>query len=415
MKKWLILALLLPSSLTLMACSEDAEEAPEVMENREDPELWNQSFSEMEELKGDTSSCSGVVVPDQSGFNKHVALTFDDGPSLSTTPKLLEILRRHEIPATFFVNRVTGAERQALLKEMVEDPLFIVGNHTWSHPNMKQQGEDRVISEIDKVKAMIEEAGAAPSFFRFPYGSSSCMSAEKVRERGYRITGWHVDSADWCYKAGGGRCKESTFQHVPDQFRDSMSDWTMYQTRKMNGGVLLFHDIHATTIDAIEPLILKLKEEGYQFTNLDDEAVFPLLNGREVSFIGDLCAEDAECTSGQFCHDAKFCALSCEGTCPDRAGKAPTFCAEDPMAPGTGICMSKAHERNGDCADLEMTLDLTAARFIGESSASASEAKVCLPNVEMIAAQAERELDEEEPDAGAEAPDADEEPDAGAE
>ncbi|MBU0554007.1 polysaccharide deacetylase family protein [Myxococcota bacterium] len=389
------LTLILPLSLSLLACAEEASTSPDdVMAPREDPALWNQSFVEMEELKGDTSTCSGVVVPDQSGFNRFVTFTFDDGPSLSTTPQLLEILRRHEVPATFFVNRVEGEARLALLEEMVADPLFTVGNHTWSHPNMKLQDEARVISEIDKVTALIEGAGGAPSFFRFPYGSSSCMSADKVRERGYKITGWHIDSADWCYKAGGGYCKASTFQHVPDAFRGSMSDWTMHQVRQREGGVLLFHDIHQTTIDAIEPLILKLKEEGYQFTHLGDKAVFPLLNNVALSFIGDPCAAEGDCTSGQFCHEAGFCTQACEGYCPDLAGKAPTFCAEDPLAPTTGICVSKAHEINGDCADLEVTLDLVTPRFIGESGAAAVEAKVCLPNAEMISARAEADADQ---------------------
>ncbi len=381
--KLLLLALL----STLSACGEEENsKASDEMEAREDPTLWNASFEEMEALKGDTSTCSGVTVPDQSGFNKRVAFTFDDGPNLSTTPALLEALRRHEVPATFFINQVRGGEssKLELLKEMVADPLFIVGNHTWSHPNMRQKEEERVIAEIDQMTAVLDEVGEieSPRFFRFPFGSSNCMTYGKVQERGYFVTGWHIDTADWCFNAGEkGYCDPGTFAYVPDEYRRDIQGFSMQQIRRREGGVILFHDIHQFSVDQVEPLILKLKEEGYSFVNLDDEDTFPLLNGVEASFIGDPCIEEAECNVGQFCI-AGFCSLSCEGYCPDRADRARTFCVEDPREEQSGgICVSKSEEINGHCADLEGSLDMSISRFVGQSSAQEGVAEVCMPQI----------------------------------
>lgn len=353
---------------------------------------FEQAYREKDDEKADSTGCSGVRVPDRGPFGKKVALTFDDGPNPETTPEVMATLRRHQIPATFFINgsRVRGEAESAILAEMVAEPSFILANHTWSHVNMAQQGSAEVARQIDKTADVISAAGGENRFFRFPFGSSTCSTAEAARSRGLVITGWHIDSADWCFAAGGGVCRASTFRYVPDAFRNDMKGYVMSQVRATSGGVLLFHDIHRSTADALEGIIEALKAEGYTFTNIDDLNTFPKLNGSSappapVAFVGDACKADTECgfsvwgTTGK-CHAAGFCSIGCEGFCPDQAGKPSTFCVQDPTnATPAGICVPMAVNQNGHCADLPGTIDASAERYIGSSNAPAKTAEVCMP------------------------------------
>lgn len=357
---------------------------------------WEKSFLEKDDEKEDGAECSGVRVPDRSGFRKKIALTFDDGPNAATTPTALAILRRHNVPATFFINgvRVTGATERALIREVASDPLFVLANHSWSHRNLAKAGRTTVTREMDDVTPLISGTGEPHRYFRFPYGSSTCSTAKMARDRSYRITGWHIDSADWCFAAGRGYCSPSTFAYVPSSLRRDMKGLVLKQAREYGGGVVLMHDIHKNTVDNLEAIILALKAEGFTFTSLEDGTTFPLLNGSNGGtplvpsnpWIGDRCATDADCafnfgSSRGRCHRAKFCTLTCEGTCPDLDGKAGTFCAADPgISPAAGICVSKVSPKNNSCSSLPGTRRATATRFGGSTGIAARSAEVCLPN-----------------------------------
>jgi hypothetical protein len=106
-------------------------------------------------------------------------------------------------------------------------------------------------------------------------------------------------------------------------------------------------------------------------------------------FVGPPCDRDEQCLfsvndAEGLCHryltkeaeSAGFCALLCEGYCPDRSGHAPTFCTD---LGGIGACVSQAGAANDDCAQLKGTSAQVAPRYIGDSGASAREAEVCLP------------------------------------
>jgi peptidoglycan-N-acetylglucosamine deacetylase len=291
--------------------------------------------------KADSASCSGVVVPDRSGLDRRIALTFDDGPNPATTPQVLATLRAHGVPAAFFINgsRVGSDAARALAREIAEDPAFILANHTWSHRNMKTLGATEAARQIDRATEVIATAGAEPRWFRFPYGASTCATARMARDRGYTVTGWHIDSADWCYAAGGGRCPASTFRYVPDDVRGDMTAWVLRQARRKGGGIVLFHDVHAFTAGELDRIITELKNDGFTFTTIDDAGTFPLLNGVTPpdDFIGDPCQADDDCTfAGAFCMPASrdgsggHCTSACVSTCPDRGGYATTRCVRVP-------------------------------------------------------------------------------------
>ncbi|MEM6995704.1 MAG: polysaccharide deacetylase family protein [Myxococcota bacterium] len=359
----------------------------------DDLEAWDHAWDE-KESKTDSTGCSGVVVPDKSGFAKRVALTFDDGPNPATTPKILDVLADHGIKATFFINgnRVNSDAARAVLDRIIDEG-HILANHTQTHKQMTTLSVSAATAQIGDTHAIIEDF-VQPKWFRFPFGESNCTTMGLLDQFELTATGWHVDSADWCYassKGGVGFCDPRTFRHVPDSMRDDMLGFTMQQTRSQNGGILLFHDIHAVTADAIEPLVNQLESEGFTFVNIDDATTFPLLNGVEDNsgWVGDICTEgdeicgfrtdDGTGSCHEFGEDFGFCTIACEGFCEDRSGYASTFCTS--LDGGTsGSCVSKADTTNDNCAGIPGTAAATRDRFIGSSSASASTAEVCVPS-----------------------------------
>jgi hypothetical protein len=232
-------------------------------------------------------------------------------------------------------------------------------------------------------------------YFRFPYGSANCAAADLVRSNGYHVVGWHIDTADWCFSAGGGYCSPSTFRYVPDSYRRDYVGFTLSQARSNGGGVLLMHDIHSFTVGQLDALITALESDGFTFVTLADTGAFPLLNGATPApqpFVGTPCTEASQCAFSEggaqgYCAtfaDATtgetrgYCSIGCEGYCPDRWGFASTFCVESSQA-GVGMCAPKAEDANGSCSLIPGTQAIEASRFIGTSDAAARTATVCLP------------------------------------
>lgn len=382
--RWM--ALLVSMAATAAACA--GEDGDDHDHEASASDTWNEVYDRETSGKGDSLACSGVKVPDSSGFDKRVALTFDDGPNPATTPQVLDTLARHGIEATFFINgnRVSGSAERAVLARILDEG-HILANHSHAHKDLRTLSVPDVDVQVERTQAIIAEAGETRRFFRFPFGSAGCAAAEHVRGGGYTITGWHVDTADWCFASstgGVGYCAKSTFKHVPDAYRGDMVGFTMSQVRAHGGGVVLFHDIHQNTADNLERVITTLDGEGYRFVNVDDIDTFPRLNGLTPPFVGDACLDDAGCS---FASDATcalnpsggFCTVPCEGYCPDASGKAATFCAS--LDGGqTGSCVSKAGALNESCALVPGTVAREASRFVGQSGAPAATATVCLPN-----------------------------------
>lgn len=259
------------------ACLADEE----VDTHDEDGGLFEQAYEDGQaEGKTDGTDCSGVRVPDRNGFAKRIALTFDDGPNPVTTPKIIDVLHKHHAPATFFNNgrRYAVAGAKELAARIAADPDFILANHSQDHLNLAQQSLATVETQIMKTDALVRGAGETPKYFRFPFGSATCNGMTQARSHGYIVTGWTIDSADWCYAAGGGYCKKSTFKYVDDALRDDMQGYILSQVRATGGGIMLMHDIHGNTADNLDEILTTLENAGYKFVRLDDTAAFPKLN-----------------------------------------------------------------------------------------------------------------------------------------
>src|SRR6195256_5046182 len=101
----------------------------------------------------------------------YIAMTFDDGPSATLTPKLLDLLAAHHIKATFFVIGENAADHPEILKRAVAEGHEIA-NHSWSHPNLGKMSDEAVRRELRKTDETISAAiGVRPTLFRPPYGS----------------------------------------------------------------------------------------------------------------------------------------------------------------------------------------------------------------------------------------------------
>lgn len=204
------------------------------------------------EAKPFAPQAPGVTVSRVSVPNKLVALTFDDGPHPSLTPRLLDILSRTGAKATFFVlgqnvNRYPDIVRRA------DADGHEIASHSYSHVNMNLCGQAKVFSELDSTAAAIQKAtGKTPTLLRPPYGNMKTDMRSRVNAKyGYHIVIWDVDPLDW-RKPGSAVVAQRLVKG----------------TRP--GSILLAHDIHASTVDAMESTITSLKAQGYRFVTVSE-------------------------------------------------------------------------------------------------------------------------------------------------
>src|SRR6184192_622570 len=128
----------------------------------------------------------------------YIAMTFDDGPSATLTPKLLDLLAAHQIKATFFVIGENVAEHSEIVARAAREGHEI-GNHSWSHPNFGKMSDDAVRRELRKTDDAIRAAiGASPKLLRSPYGSITAREKKWIADEfGYKTVLWDVDPLDW--------------------------------------------------------------------------------------------------------------------------------------------------------------------------------------------------------------------------
>lgn len=177
-----------------------------------------------------------------------IALTFDDGPHYQNTPRLLELLEQYGVRVTFFVlgDRATWNGSPEALKLMAESGNEIA-SHTQSHKMLSQLSEEELVAEIAKARDVIYElTGDYPTFIRPPYGSYNDMVKK------YACTPliiWNLDSEDWKTKN-----KDSIIEQILGEAGD--------------GKIVLCHDIHTCTVDAMEVVIPELIQRGYQIVTV---------------------------------------------------------------------------------------------------------------------------------------------------
>jgi peptidoglycan/xylan/chitin deacetylase (PgdA/CDA1 family) len=182
----------------------------------------------------------------------YIAMTFDDGPSATLTPKLLDLLAAHHIKATFFVIGENVTEHPEIVARAAQEGHEI-GNHSWSHPNLGKMSDESVRRQLQQTDDAIKSAtGKRPVLMRPPYGSITPRQKHWIHDQfGYDIILWDVDPYDW--KRPG-----------PAVVRNRI----LKETRP--GSIVLSHDIHPGTIEAMPSTFDELEAKGFKFVTVSE-------------------------------------------------------------------------------------------------------------------------------------------------
>ncbi len=186
---------------------------------------------------------------------KVLYLTFDAGYENGNTAPILDALKKHGAPATFFVVGNYISDNPDLIKRMAEEG-HIVGNHTYSHPDMSQISTKESFShELQKVETMYQEITGSPmtKFYRPPQGKYSENNLKMAKELGYKTFFWSLAYVDW-YE-DDQPSKEEAFEKLLGRIHP--------------GAIVLLHSTSSTNAKILDELLTKWEEMGYRFKSLD--------------------------------------------------------------------------------------------------------------------------------------------------
>ncbi|WP_395298154.1 polysaccharide deacetylase family protein [Kitasatospora hibisci] len=185
-----------------------------------------------------------------------VALTFDDGPHPEHTPRILDVLRRHEAPAAFFCIGLHALAYPGVVRRIAAEG-HTLGNHTWSHAYLPDLGPIELRRQLSFTAEAIAAAGGGPlPWLRPPYGGRSPELLERVAESGLTTVLWDVETNDWARPG-----PEVVAERVLRQVRP--------------GSIVLMHDgggDRSRTVAALPAVITGLRERGYRLVALEELA-----------------------------------------------------------------------------------------------------------------------------------------------
>ncbi len=183
-----------------------------------------------------------------------IALTFDDGPHPELTPRILDILDKYNVKATFF----TIGENVEMYPDIVYDIVsrgHEVGNHTYTHPHITQEKPFQLKDEIIRCEnAIYESCDQIPKLFRPPEGVADGTILSMVEEMGYRVILWDIDTRDWAHTS-----PDKIFSNVCENVKC--------------GDIILMHDYiyrNSPTPEALDIILPELISRGYQFVCISE-------------------------------------------------------------------------------------------------------------------------------------------------
>jgi peptidoglycan/xylan/chitin deacetylase (PgdA/CDA1 family) len=192
-----------------------------------------------------------------SASRKQIALTYDDGPNDPHTLRLLEVLAKHDVRATFFLIGRYVQQRPDIAREVVRSG-HVVGNHTFTHPLLIFKGASEIRDELEQCRqSLLEVVGGHSNLFRPPFGGRRPGTLRIAREMGLEPIMWNVTGYDW--NAPPAALIERKISN-----------------RVRGGDVILLHDgghkqmgaDRSQTVLATEHLISRCKGEGYEFVTI---------------------------------------------------------------------------------------------------------------------------------------------------
>lgn len=179
-----------------------------------------------------------------------VALTFDDGPSSATTPRLLDILYEKDAPATFFMLGKMAKNNPEIVKR-AEKEGHVVASHTMYHQNLVRISPDAIKNDTIEAKSVFNGIlGHDPMLVRPPYGNINNAVRDNI---GSPMILWSVDTLDW---------KNKNTDEILAVTKEQVHD----------GAIILMHDIYDTTVDAVPAIVEELRKDGYEFVTVPELA-----------------------------------------------------------------------------------------------------------------------------------------------
>jgi len=204
---------------------------------------------------------SDTITPIQNGTYKNVfvngdttkkivALTFDDAPDENNTRKILDILQKYDVKASFFMIGATMNDENITAVKRSFNEGHLVLSHSFDHPRFTNLDKNAIHSQLDRVATRIETiTGQSPLLFRPPYGSINQNVVDTINTSGSSIILWSLDSLDWTLK-------------------DPIAVANNVVSNIRNGDIILMHR-NPTSVASLEMVIETLHSIGYTFTTLD--------------------------------------------------------------------------------------------------------------------------------------------------
>ena len=187
---------------------------------------------------------------------KVLYLTFDAGYENGCTAKILDVLKKHQVPAAFFLVGSYIQKNGDLVRRMVEEG-HIVGNHTMHHYDMSALSDAAAFAkELTDVESVFQEVTGKelPKFYRPPRGTYSQENLEMAKEQGYKTVFWSLAYVDWNNDA------QPTAEYA----------FSKLLPRTHNGAVVLLHSTSETNAAILDELLTKWEQQGYRFASVEE-------------------------------------------------------------------------------------------------------------------------------------------------
>lgn len=211
------------------------------------PSINEEGFKEIVDKHG------AIFLGDTS--RKELFLTFDNGYENGYTAPILDTLKAKKVPAVFFVTGHYVKDQPELLKRMVAEG-HLIGNHSWSHPDMTTISDERIRDELERVKQETAKVTGRQEmkYLRPPRGIFSDRTLRVTKELGYTNVFWSVAYKDWDVK--GQRGADYAYRQVVSQLHP--------------GAVILLHSVSKDNAAALGSIIDEARRQGYEFKSLDE-------------------------------------------------------------------------------------------------------------------------------------------------
>lgn len=198
-----------------------------------------------------------VILYKANTDKKIIALTFDDGPDDKFTPQILDVLKKHNVKATFFLLGTRVHKYPNIAKQILRDG-HTIGNHTYWHPELTKTNIQNMVWEIEQNEKELQNVlKIKTNLFRAPYGALTERHVQKLSELGYRVIGWSIDTEDW---------RNLPASEIKQKIINQLHP----------GAIVLMHSAgHWTqdlsgTVEALDEIIPLLKKKGYMFVTIPE-------------------------------------------------------------------------------------------------------------------------------------------------